>query len=65
MLNVIFIKKKEKKNYIIINVILSIEEGNNQTSTIKDSNFLLDLNLIPRELFLSEIKEFYPAIHIK
>jgi hypothetical protein len=64
-------KKKEKKreNYIIC-VILSIEEGNNQTSSIKDkqtkdSDIIQDPNIIGRELFISEIKEFYPALHIK
>jgi hypothetical protein len=51
-------------------VILSIEEGNNQTSSIKDkqtkdSDIIQDPNIIGRELFISEIKEFYPALHIK
>jgi len=62
-------KKEEKKNYIIY-IILSIEEGNNQTSSIKDkqtkdSDIIQDPNIIYRELFISEIKEFYPAVHIK
>jgi len=62
-------KKEEKKNYIIY-IILSIEEGNNQTSSIKDkqtkdSDIIQDSNIIYRELFISEIKEFYPAVHIK
>ncbi len=65
----LFLSRKEKKNYIIY-VILSIEEGNNQTSSIKnkqtkDSNIIQDPNIIHRELFISEIKEFYPAVHIK
>ena len=65
----LFLSKKEKKNYIIY-VILSIEEGNNQTSSIKDkqtkdSGIIQDPNIIGRELFVSEIKEFYPAVHIK
>jgi hypothetical protein len=62
-------KKRKEKNYIIY-VILSIEEGNNQTSSIKDkqpkdSDIIQDPNIIGRELFISEIKEFYPAVHIK
>jgi len=66
---VLFLSRKEKKNYIIY-VILSIEEGNNQTSSIKDkqtkdSDIIQDPNIIYRELFISEIKEFYPAVHIK
>jgi len=66
---VLFLSKKEKKKYIIY-VILSIEEGNNQTSSIKDkqtkdSDIIQDPNIIYRELFISEIKEFYPAVHIK
>ncbi len=63
-------KKKEKKKNYIIYVILSIEEGNNQTSSIKDKqtndfDIIQDPNIIQRELFISEIKEFYPAVHIK
>ncbi|CAF4742950.1 unnamed protein product, partial [Rotaria socialis] len=43
--------------------------GNNQTSSIKDkqakdSGIIQDPNIIGRELFVSEIKEFYPAVHI-
>ncbi|CAF3675846.1 unnamed protein product [Adineta steineri] len=46
-------------------------QGNNQTSTsikdkqTKDSGIIQDPNIIGRELFVSEIKEFYPAVHIK
>ncbi|CAF0776010.1 unnamed protein product [Rotaria sp. Silwood1] len=45
-------------------------QGNNQTSSIKDkqtkdSGIIQDPNIIGRELFVSEIKEFYPAVHIK
>jgi hypothetical protein len=66
MLCVIFINIKKKKLYYI----LSIEEGNNQTSSIKDKqtkdfDIIQDPNIIQRELFISEIKEFYPAVHIK
>lgn len=53
-----------------------IPEGNNQTSSSsssssfkdkqgKDSGIIQDPNIIGRELFVSEIKEFYPASHIK
>jgi hypothetical protein len=49
---------------------LFVKEGNNQTSSIKDkqakdSGIIQDPNIIGRELFVSEIKEFYPAVHIK
>lgn len=48
-------------------------QGNNQqtTTSIKDkqtkdsAGFIQDPNIIGRELFVSEIKEFYPATHIK
>jgi hypothetical protein len=50
--------------------MLFLKEGNNQTSSIKDkqtkdSGIIQDPNIIGRELFVSEIKEFYPAVHIK
>jgi hypothetical protein len=70
---VLFLSKKEKKRkekLYNIYIILSIEEGNNQISSIKDkqtkdSDIIQDPNIIYRELFISEIKEFYPAVHIK
>ncbi len=69
----LFLSKKEKKRkekLYNIYIILSIEEGNNQISSIKDkqtkdSDIIQDPNIIYRELFISEIKEFYPAVHIK
>lgn len=56
--------------YLLISLILSIKEGNHQTSSIKDkqtkdSGIIQDPNIIGRELFVSEIKEYYPATHIK
>jgi hypothetical protein len=55
---------------IYIDIIFLLIEGNNQTSSIKDkqtkdSGIIQDPNIIGRELFVSEIKEFYPAVHIK
>jgi hypothetical protein len=49
---------------------LFLKEGNNPISSIKDkqtkdSGIIQDPNIIGRELFVSEIKEFYPAVHIK
>jgi hypothetical protein len=57
--------------YLLICLILFLKEGNNQTATsikdkqTKDSGIIQDPNIIGRELFVSEIKEFYPAVHIK
>jgi hypothetical protein len=70
MLCIIFIKQKKKKRKEKLYYILSIQEGNNQTSSIKDKqtkdfDIIQDPNIIQRELFISEIKEFYPAVHIK
>lgn len=61
---------------ILLNLIFDLiffPEGNNQTSSSssfkdkqnKDSGIIQDPNIIGRELFVSEIKEFYPAAHIK
>ena len=74
MLFVIFYKLKKETVYVFIlilmNLIFFLTEGNNQTSSIKDkqtkdSGIIQDPNIIGRELFVSEIKEFYPAVHIK
>ena len=66
-------KDKSIYEYLIIIASpssFSFQEGNNQTSSIKDkqtkdSGIIQDPNIIGRELFVSEIKEFYPATHIK
>ena len=74
MLFVIFYKSKKETVYLFILILMYLifflTEGNNQTSSIKDkqtkdSGIIQDPNIIGRELFVSEIKEFYPAVHIK
>lgn len=70
-------KRTTNDRSIFIDIIQSyllvdfFPEGNNPTASSfkdkqsKDSGIIQDPNIIGRELFVSEIKEFYPASHIK